>query len=530
MTYQPPSIGPTGLIIPSFSDIDNYLISQFLAIYGPAQYLGPDAQDRQDIDVRALQASDVMQAIQAVVLAWNPQTAVGVSLDLLGQLTQTVRKLATNSTVNLTLFGAAGTVVNSGVVQDVNGQMWNLPTQPVTIGPGGTITAVATAQQAGNITANIGSVTQIVTPTAGWTSVTNLAAATPGVPIEPDSSFRARIKISQSKPSLSLLAGTEAAILAVNGVTRASVWENQYGWTAGFGVCTSDGTGARKVTMLTGYPLDNSDVNQSINIAGTSYLITDVSWPVVTVNTQVPVLPSANYYVGGPHALGPPHSITSVVEGGTDADVAQAIYDNKNPGVLTNGTTVVSVTDPLNGGIGLNIAFYRLQPVSVYISITVQKLAGYTTATSAAIQQHIVDYLNSLGIGQPVIQSEIYGAALLARPDPDNPLFSIISVQMGTQTAFTAGNTTQGSTAITVQSAAGIAVGQVVVNPQAFAPLTTIASGGGTSWVVSAAAIGTYNGTAMTFYTLNPSSVTSIPFQFNTAASATLDTVAVTAI
>lgn len=528
MTYLPPSIGPTGLIIPSFADIDNFLIAQFLAIYGPAQYLGPDAQDRQDIDVRALQASDVMQALQAVALAWNPQTAVGVSLDLLGQLTQTVRKTATFSTVNLTLYGAAGTIVNSGVVQDVNSQLWNLPTQ-VLIGPNGIGTAFATAQQAGNVTANKNSVNQIITPTAGWSSVTNLDVATPGVPMEPDSAFRARIKISQSKPSLTLLAGTEAAILAVNGVTRAQVWENQYGWTASNGICSTNGTNT--VQLLTGYTLDNSDINQQMVISGLTYVITAVSGSTVTLNAPAASTNTrAPYYVGGPKALGPPHSITSVVEGGTDTDVAQAIYDNKNPGVLTNGTTTISVTDALNGGIGLNISFYRLQPVSVFIAITVQRLAGYTSATSAAIQQHIVDYLNSLGIGQPVIQSEIYGAALLARPDPDNPLFSIISVQMGTQSAFTAGTTTQGSPNITVQSGTGIAVGQAVVCPQAFPAGTTIASGSGTAWVASQSATAGVSGAAMTFYNLNPSSVTSLPFQFNTAASATLDTVAVTAL
>ena len=43
----------------------------------------------------------------------------------------------------------------------------------------------------------------------------------------------------------------------------------------------------------------------------------------------------------------------------------------------------------------------------------------------------VVDYLNSLGIGESVVYSELFGAALTARPNPDQPLFSIRSITFG---------------------------------------------------------------------------------------------------
>jgi hypothetical protein len=43
----------------------------------------------------------------------------------------------------------------------------------------------------------------------------------------------------------------------------------------------------------------------------------------------------------------------------------------------------------------------------------------------------VVAYLNSLEIGESVIFSELYGAALNARPNPDAPTFSIRSVASG---------------------------------------------------------------------------------------------------
>jgi hypothetical protein len=57
-------------------------------------------------------------------------------------------------------------------------------------------------------------------------------------------------------------------------------------------------------------------------------------------------------------------------------------------------------------------------------------LQGYTSAVQNAIVKGVVDYLNLLGIGNTVVRSEIYGAALTARPDPEHPLFSIQDVEI----------------------------------------------------------------------------------------------------
>jgi hypothetical protein len=63
--------------------------------------------------------------------------------------------------------------------------------------------------------------------------------------------------------------------------------------------------------------------------------------------------------------------------------------------------------------------------------MTVHGLAGFTTATLAAIRTAVVAYLNALSIGEPVVYSELYGAALMARSNPDVPIFSIRSVVSG---------------------------------------------------------------------------------------------------
>jgi len=134
---------------------------------------------------------------------------------------------------------------------------------------------------------------------------------------------------------------------------------------------------------------------------------------------------------GGTDANGnPPHSITAVVEGSTDLSVATAIYNNRGIGCYTNGTTTVVITDP-DTGYTMPIRFDRPTYVPIYVSMSIHLLAGGTSATLLAIQADVVAYLNSLEIGETVVYSELYGSALNARSNPDQPTFSIRAVTSG---------------------------------------------------------------------------------------------------
>ena len=77
------------------------------------------------------------------------------------------------------------------------------------------------------------------------------------------------------------------------------------------------------------------------------------------------------------------------------------------------------------------IRFTRPAYVPIFVSLSIYGLAGYTTATTAAIKAAITAYLNSLQIGESVILSELYGAALTTRPNPDLPMFSIRALTLG---------------------------------------------------------------------------------------------------
>lgn len=132
----------------------------------------------------------------------------------------------------------------------------------------------------------------------------------------------------------------------------------------------------------------------------------------------------------------PPHSITCVVENGIATAVAQAIYNNRGIGCGTNGTTTINVTDAYTNAV-LPISFDRPTYVPIYVAISVHALTGYTTATTAAISTALVAYLNSLQIGELVVLSELYGAVLTVRPNPDLPMFSIRALTLGTSASPT---------------------------------------------------------------------------------------------
>jgi uncharacterized phage protein gp47/JayE len=225
MAYSKPYVDSSGLHVPTYDDILQDIITNVKSLYGSDIYLENDSADYQLLSIFSLKVHDAMQAIQLAYNSRSPVTAVGAAFDAIVKLNGIRRKTPSYSTCQVTLTGVAGTVVSNGVVQDLSGYKWDLPAT-VTILPGGTATVTATCETIGAINAAISDISQIVTPTSGWTSVTNAVEAVAGQPVETDAELRARQAISTELPSHSMFAGTVAAVANVSGVTRYKGYEN----------------------------------------------------------------------------------------------------------------------------------------------------------------------------------------------------------------------------------------------------------------------------------------------------------------
>ncbi|EAQ4921138.1 hypothetical protein AAL02_002371 [Salmonella enterica subsp. enterica] len=224
-----------GISAPDYQTILNTLKSYFQQIYGSDAYLEPDSKDGQMVALVALAVHDANNTAISVYNCFSPATGYGAGLTSNVKINGIARKGATNSTVDLVLTGTAGTTITNGTVKDTNNVIWHLPAS-VVIGVDGTVTVTATCSNRGAVAALAGTITTINTPTRGWTSVTNPAAATVGAPAETDAELRIRQGQSVAIPSITPFEGVDGAIANIAGVTRHKLYENDTGKTDGNGL------------------------------------------------------------------------------------------------------------------------------------------------------------------------------------------------------------------------------------------------------------------------------------------------------
>jgi uncharacterized phage protein gp47/JayE len=230
-----PTIDSTGISSPPYNDIYLSLLASFRSIYGEDIYVEPDSQDGQWIAVLAQAIYESNQAAVACFLAFSPTYSQGAALSSLVKLNGITRNTATKSTAVGEVVGVAGTTINAGVVQDPDGNLWNLP-NPTTIPISGSIFVTITAQKDGSLSAPIGTIVKIYNPQFGWQSFENTSAAVAGASVQTDSELRLRRELSTATPALSIKEAITGAIANVTGVIRSYVYENDTGSTDANGI------------------------------------------------------------------------------------------------------------------------------------------------------------------------------------------------------------------------------------------------------------------------------------------------------
>lgn len=236
-------VDQSGFHYPDYPTVLTYLQGEYRTIYGADTYLEADSQDGQWVAILALAMFDSMQVAAAVYNSFSPLTAQKDALSRNVKINGIARLVASYSTVDLTIVGQAGTIVSNGQAKDTLEQVWNLPAS-VTIPVGGSIVVTATAAEVGAVSAAAGTVTKIATPTLGWQTVNNVAAATIGDPIETDAELRRRQAQSTMIPSLSVMEGIVGAVASLAGVNRYRGYENDTNST------NADGVPAHAISLV----------------------------------------------------------------------------------------------------------------------------------------------------------------------------------------------------------------------------------------------------------------------------------------
>ncbi|WP_414667433.1 baseplate J/gp47 family protein [Escherichia coli] len=358
-----------GISAPDYQTILDTLTSYFQQIYGRDAYLEPDSKDGQMVALVALAIHDANNTAISVYNCFSPATGYGAALTSNVKINGIARKGTTNSTVDLVLTGTAGTTITNGTVKDTNNVNWRLPAS-VVIGVDGTVTVTATCSNSGSVAALAGTITTINSPTRGWTSVTNTAAATVGAPAETDAELRIRQGQSVALPSITPFEGVDGAIANVAGVTRHKLYENDTGST------DSNGLPEHSISAI----VDGGDVTE---IAQT--IRGNKGQGVATYGTTSVTVPDT---YGNPHVISFSRSTDVPIYGHITlkaftgytsqigVQIQQAVADYINGLTIGDDVLLSRIYSPANLGVvsGGNARYYDIQGL----------LIGKSTGTVAA--------------------------------------------------------------------------------------------------------------------------------------------------
>jgi uncharacterized phage protein gp47/JayE len=218
----------TGLNLDDFETVRALVVAQLRATISNILDVSPDQPIGQITDITLEHRQQISELLQEIYSAMDPEQATGQSLDALCSMTGTYRNPATYGTVGLTLNLNAATTVPAGSIAAVTGDpdnQWILDADVTSVGAGN-YAGTATASETGVIQALAGTITTIVTPVAGWNSVTNALDADEGEEVESDTDLRLRREVELQQGGSTTLGAVVAAVSAIEEVLQVIGYEN----------------------------------------------------------------------------------------------------------------------------------------------------------------------------------------------------------------------------------------------------------------------------------------------------------------
>lgn len=195
------------------------------------EFLQPDfTSDDPVMQVAKVPLGGVARAEDATKLIYDqfdPLNATGVIQSGQVQLNGIKRQDESSSVFPFTATGTVGATIPAGskISDELDTQIFTTDAD-VSFDVGGNASGTITCQNVGPITFEPNELTKIVTPVAGWDTVTNGTQLSIGSFEETNEELRRRQRVSTSAPSVSLIDGLYANLLNTPGVTYARCYQN----------------------------------------------------------------------------------------------------------------------------------------------------------------------------------------------------------------------------------------------------------------------------------------------------------------
>lgn len=294
----------------------------------------------------ARDSANVYEDIESGYYARFPNTAVGVSLDRLAVFAGITRNPATAARHNITVNGTPETTVGMGgllVSTEDNITFYN--ENIFTIGTDGTANVIVAATEMG-VNGNVDSITKIVNPVTGITSISYIGLEEVGEDPESDHDLRQRFAVSVSGAGSCTVDAIRGSVTRIPEVESVNIVENNSSET------DSDGRPAHSFEL---YVYGGDGMEQEI--ADTIFEKKPIGIKAVTTADEE-------------------HAITKKV---IDA-----------------------------GGFEHSVSFSKVMEITLDITVTIKTSTAYAEDGATAIKNNLVKHIDGLGVGSSVVTSAMY--------------------------------------------------------------------------------------------------------------------------
>jgi hypothetical protein len=292
----------------------------------------------------------------------NPNYASGFFQDAIGEIYFITREPGTKTQVEVEVNGLNGTVIPEGTLaKDESGNIYSC-TAEIIIDITGTVSGTFENIVTGAIACPANTLNVIYQSIIGWDSINNPTDGVPGSAIESRANFEYRRKQSVAVNAQGTLNAIRGAVFSVPGITDVYAVDN-----------------------VTGVPL--------------------VIGAVTLVPHSLYVCAYSNNWTGT-----------------LEQNVAEAIFDKKNPGCNYNGDTSVLVYD---GSFPYPVLFQEAEELQMYFTINIANNTALPNNIAQLIKNAMVLSFDEK-IGANVQANNYYGTILSV-----NPIIQIVTVFVG---------------------------------------------------------------------------------------------------